>query len=131
MRNKIKSSGILFNKNGVSILPHIQLLNVDPNDSRDVTLHVIDWGNAATLQTNPVGTLLNFSGTIPPNTRRSFVTEVLGGHHYEIRVTYDGDDFSINTFALPFVFGPPDPSLLGWLEGFTVLNNEFFKIELD
>lgn len=128
MGDKIKSSGILENING-NILAHIQLLNVDPDDSRDVTLLVLDWGDSATLQTNPVGTFLSFSGTVPPNTRRSFAAEVLERRHYEVRVTYDGDDFSINTFATKIGFAPP--SVREWLEGHTVLNNEFFKIELD
>lgn len=123
MGEKIKSSGALNNISGATLLGHIELLNVDPDDSRDVSLLVLDWGSAL-IQTGPVAALLTFTGTIPPNTRRSFTFNVPIGSNYEVRISYEGDDFSINTFA----------SAVGgtaWLEGYTVLNDEFFKIELD
>lgn len=123
MGEKIKSTGALNNISASPLLGHIELLNVDPDDSREVTLIVLDWGPGL-IQTGPVATLLSFDGTIPPNTRRAFNFTVALGSHYEVRISYEGDDFSINTFGTT-VGGT------AWLEGYTVLNDEFFKIELD
>ncbi|KEK21631.1 hypothetical protein [Bacillus gaemokensis] len=126
MSYKIKSSGALMNNQTFSIFAHIELLNVDPDNSRNVTVLVLDWGAGAggTSQTNPVATLLNFSGTIPPNTQTRLNAVVPAGHHYEVRITYKGDDFSVNTFGTRAAGA-------GWLEGYTVRNHEFFKIDLD
>jgi hypothetical protein len=123
MGEKIKSSGALTNISGATLLGHIELLNVDPDDHRHVTLIVLDWGTTP-IQSGPVAALLNFVGTIPPNTRRGFNFNVPVGVNYEVRISYEGDDFSINTFATT-VGGT------AWLEGYTVRNDEFFKIELD
>ncbi|MFF2290467.1 hypothetical protein [Peribacillus butanolivorans] len=125
-KHKIKSSGILMNNQTILIFSHIELLNVDPDDSRDVTVLVLDWGVGAgpSSQTNPVGTFLNFSGTIPPNTQQRLNAEIPADHHYEVRVTFKGDDFSVNIFGT-------ESAGVGWLEGYTVLNDQFFNIELD
>lgn len=125
MSHKIKSSGILMNNQTFPIFAHIELLNVDPDNSRNVTVLVLNWGagEGGTSQTNPVGTLLNFSGTIPPNTQTRLNAIVPSGIHYEIRVTFKDDDFSVNAFGTAAAGA-------GWLEGYTVLNRDFFEIEL-
>lgn len=121
MGEKIKSTGALNNITDFPLRAHIELLNVDPDDSRDVRLDVLDWGTGF-VQTGPVATILTFTGTIPPNTRSAFNATIPPSVHYEIRISYEGDDFSINTF------GEVDGV---WIEGHTVLNDQFFKIELD
>lgn len=118
----MKSSGILHNNENFPIFSHIELLNPDTNNSLEVTVLVLNWGVGAggSSQTNPVGTFLNFTGIIPPNTQQRLNAVIPPGNHYEVRVTSKGKDFSIN------IFGTPSAGA-GWLEGYTVLDEQFFK----
>ncbi|WP_027407708.1 hypothetical protein [Anoxybacteroides tepidamans] len=128
MSDKVKSSGVMLNNTTGSITVHVQLLNLDDDAARNVTVRVLDWGTGAppSSRTNPVATLLNFSGTIPENTRQSLSATVPAGTYYEVRVNLPDEDLSVNIYA-----ATTTAAGAGWLEGHTVRNNEFFKIDSD
>ena len=65
----ILTTGVLY-KNPNTVEAHIEVVNLDSNESRVVTVQVFNWGNAAT-QTGAVA-IFQSTVTLPPNTTQMF-----------------------------------------------------------
>jgi hypothetical protein len=103
------STGVLV-RDPTSVNAHVDVVNLDPDDSRTVTVEIFDWG-VDQLWNDPKPVLVSPSGptAIGPHTNQAFLAEITQATtqpgfilaHYEIRITVPTDkDVVVNCFAL-------------------------------
>lgn len=108
LSTKILSTGILRRHSSTLFLT-VEAMNVDPDDSRTVTVQMFDWssGSPVIIPMLDPSTIL-----IPPNQYRTFRSLALpaGLFVYEVRIIHPKDrDVVTNTFGLSdIVFNPQE-----------------------
>jgi hypothetical protein len=114
---KILTTGVL-NRNANTTEAHVELVNLDPDSNRTITVRVIGWsGTPATLGQQTFN--------IPPNQNRSFLVNVSSVVHYEVRVIVNRDeDVVVNVFGT-------GANVLANQEGNTVLYSQLIEVDLD
>jgi len=116
--SKILTTGVL-NRHIDTQSAHVELVNLDPNSSRTITVQVYSWNGSPTL-------LNQQTFNIPPNQSRTFNQNVANTVHYEVRLIVKRDeDVVVN------VFGTSPPNNQTNQEGNTVLYSQLSEVELD
>lgn len=114
---KILTTGVL-NRNANTTEAHVELVNLDPNSTRTITVQVIGWVGTPII-------LGQQTFTIPPNQNRSFLVNVTSVVHYEVRLFVRRDeDVVVNVFGTGL-------NVLANQEGNTVLYSQFIEVDLD
>ncbi|WP_338470819.1 hypothetical protein R4Z10_18895 [Niallia sp. XMNu-256] len=98
-RNKVLSTGVI-KKHPASNIAHIEIVNLDVNDSRAVIVQVFNWdtNRPVAIPVTPANTV-----TINPNTLVSFDASLVGVQdHFEVRITFvrTSEDVVANVFEL-------------------------------
>jgi hypothetical protein len=131
-KTKVYSTGVINNVGSQTANDtHIEVLNLDDH-SHSVTVEVFNWDTGENgVRTGPTPIPV-FHGTtfIPGNTVRLqpnrwvlFSATVVGIQHYEVRVTFDGDNVIAN------VFGRASDGTAIAVQ--SVLFSELVKVDLD
>ncbi|MGG1680333.1 hypothetical protein ACIFOT_32270 [Neobacillus sp. NRS-1170] len=116
--SKILTTGVL-NRHINTQVAHVELVNLDPNSFRKITVQVYSWNTTPTLLNQVIF-------NIPPNQNRVFSQNVANTVHYEVRLIVKRDeDVVVN------VFGTSPPNNQTNQEGNTVLYSELTEVELD
>lgn len=125
----VRTTGILQNNLGVALTAHLDLVNLN-NDSVEVRVQVLNWGNAIT-QTNPVSTLVDVTQTLAANTRTVFNATIPATFHYEVRLTVGGhgedsaaENVLLTTYGRTAIGG-------GQVVGLSVLDSQFQTIRIE
>lgn len=129
----VKSSGIIANGNLQAIIVDVEIVNLDPDDSRKVLVEVFNWSGQSPVAL-PV---ISFNGPnfiegnggpikIKPNTVCGFIARlsVNNAFAYEVRVSFfdKSDDVVASSWGL---------RNLENVVGQTVLHENFKTVELD
>ncbi|MFD2371564.1 hypothetical protein ACFSO0_16680 [Brevibacillus sp. GCM10020057] len=127
-----RTTGILQNNLNVALTAHIDLVNLN-NENVEVRVQVLNWGNAVT-QTNPVGTLLDVTQTLPGNTRIALNASVPASFHYEVRLfvrrNHGNDGGSDDSNVLLTTYGRTSIGG-GQLVGLSVLDSQLQTVRVD
>jgi hypothetical protein len=116
--SRILTTGVL-NRHINTQSAHVELVNLDPNSSRTITVQVYSWNGSPTL-------LNQQTFNIPPNQSWTFNQNVSNNVHYEVRLIVKRDeDVVVN------VFGTSPPNEQTNQEGNTVLYSQLSEVELD
>lgn len=96
-RNKTLSTGVI-KKDPTSNFAHIEVVNLDPNDSRTVFVQAFNWDT-----NSPVAIPGSSLVTLNPNTLVSFNASLAGVvNHFEVRITFirTSEDAVANVFEV-------------------------------
>lgn len=121
-KTKILSTGVLRRHSSTKFLT-VEAMNVDPNDSRSVTVQMFDWSSGSPVLISMVDPTTQ---TIPPNQYRTFRSFELppSTFAYEVRITHPKDkDVVTNVFGLGDIAFDPQ-------EGNNVLQHDLAKLKL-
>jgi hypothetical protein len=107
--NRILSTGVLL-REPASFNAHVEVVNLDPNDTHTVKVEIFDWGvDQVWNDPKPVPVSPSGSTAIGPHTNQSFIALInqsttqptLKLSHYEVRITLPRDkDIVVNCFAI-------------------------------
>lgn len=115
--SKILTTGVL-NRNTNTTTAHVELVNLDPDSNRTITVQVIGWIGTPTI-------LDQQTFNLPPNQNTSFLVNVSTVVHYEVRLIVNRDeDVVVNVFGT-------GANVLANQEGNTVLYSQLIEVELD
>jgi hypothetical protein len=129
--NRILSTGVLV-RDPASFNAHVEVVNLDPNDTHTVIVEIFDWG-VDQLWNNPQPVPVSPSGPVDigPHTNQAFIALItqattqpgLNLVHYEIRITLPRDkDLVVNCFAIDL-----NERII---EGNTVCHRELVEVSL-
>lgn len=119
---QILTTGLL-RKSDDTAFATVDVVNLDPNNQRTVTVRMIDWSSGSPID------LLMFdpsTQTLPPNRAVSFRSQPLFPtiRLYEVRIIHpEDDDVVTNVFGIGGSINSP-------AEGNTVLQHDLVKIKL-
>lgn len=121
--NEILSTGVL-RRNSNTLFLTVEALNVDPDDSRAVSVQMFNWSTGSPVA---LPLITPATQTLPPNRYRTFISAALpaGLFAYEVRVIHPYDkDVVTNVFGLS-----SDPFDLR--EGNNVVQHDLAKLKLN
>ncbi|MFF2890069.1 hypothetical protein [Paenibacillus sp. NPDC057967] len=121
-KTKILSTGVLRRHSSTEFLT-VEAMNVDPNDSRSVTVQMFDWSSGSPVLISMADPTTQ---TIPPNQYRTFRSFELtpSTFAYEVRIVHPKDkDVVTNVFGLSDIAFDPQ-------EGNNVLQHDLAKLKL-
>ncbi|PFR80764.1 hypothetical protein CN936_19000 [Bacillus cereus] len=120
--NETLSTGVL-RRHSATLFLTVEAMNVDPDDTRRVTVEMFDWSSGSPVLLPLIDPLTQ---TLPPNRYVTFRSAALppGVFAYEVRIIRPKDrDVVTNVFGLSAIIFNPQ-------EGNNVLQHDLAKLDL-